>query len=715
MQFIKDRSKKFYLSAILAGAVMNCGGESNADTNRTGKAAATVKLPDVIVTAARRAKSTLDLPYSTSSFSREQIQDFKLSRTTPEILREVPGVMVQKTGHAQGSPYIRGFTGYRTLLLIDGIRLNNSVFRDGPNQYWGTVDPYMIDSFELVRGPSSVLYGSDAIGGTMNALTASPFDLPEEKLYGGRLHYRYSTAESSHTLRTEGKSVIDGNFGIQAGVTYKDFGDLKTGGGRVKNSGYTELDFDLKAEYRFNQDTRFILAHQSVDQDDGWRVHKTIYGERFHGTTVGDEKRHVSDQNRTLSYAKFEEENMGGFVDALNVTLSHQYQKDRQYRVKRDWSSDYQGVDVNTVGASVQALTESVSGEWIYGVEYYRDFVESFRRNYYSSGAFKSRSIQGPVADDAAYDNLGAYVQDTIGLHDQVDLILGGRYTYIRADADKYEEPKTGARSSMTDNWNDLSGSARLLYRVLPEQGVSLFAGVSQGFRAPSLSDLTRFDAARSKEFETPVTNLDPEKFMAYEVGAKLEADRAMLSAAYFYTDINDMIVRTPTGRMVDGNSEVTKKNAGKGYVHGVELAGAYEFIDCWTLWGNLTWIDGEVDGYPTSEAKSKREPISRLMPMTATTGLRWDVTDRCWIETLVTMAAKADQLCAIDKNDTQRIPPGGTPGYGVFTLRGGYRITDQFKLSAALENICDANYRIHGSGLNEPGRNLVVAAEYSF
>jgi len=86
----------------------------------------------------------------------------------------VPGVMVQKTGHGQGSPYIRGFTGFRTLLMIDGIRLNNAVFRDGPNQYWNTVDPFSIERLEVVKGPSSVLYGSDAIGGTVNVITRGP-------------------------------------------------------------------------------------------------------------------------------------------------------------------------------------------------------------------------------------------------------------------------------------------------------------------------------------------------------------------------------------------------------------------------------------------------------------------------------------------------------------------------------------------------------------
>ncbi len=90
-----------------------------------------------------------------------------------ELNREVPGVIVQKTGHGQGSPFLRGFTGFRTLLLIDGIRLNNSVFRDGPNQYWNTVDPFTIGQLEIIKGPSSVLFGSDAIGGTVNVVTRS--------------------------------------------------------------------------------------------------------------------------------------------------------------------------------------------------------------------------------------------------------------------------------------------------------------------------------------------------------------------------------------------------------------------------------------------------------------------------------------------------------------------------------------------------------------
>ncbi len=699
--------------AVLLAGLCAAAGDLAAETNALERSRA--RLPDVLVTASRKEKSTLDLPYATDSFTGGDITGRRLARTTPEILREVPGVMVQKTGPAQASPYIRGFTGYRTLFLIDGVRLNNATFREGPNQYWGTVDPFVIDDFEIVKGPSSVLYGSDAIGGTVNALTASPFDLRSQNPYGGRLHYRHSTAEDSHIFRAEGRSVIDGNFGIQAGVSYKSFGDLKTGGGDVKNSGYDERDFDVKAEYRFNEETRLILAHQSVNQDDAWRVHATVYGERFHGTAAGDEKRRVLDQSRSLSYARFEQESIGGFVDEMDITLSHHFQGETRHRIKRDSSSDYQGVDVHTLGASVQLLSESACGEWIYGVDYYRDFVDSFSQQYKKEGGLKSRGLQGPVGDDSAYDTFGAYVQNTLPLHERLDLVLGGRYTYARADVGEYQNPATGAADSMSDEWHNFAGSARLVYKVLPERGVSVFAGVSQGFRAPNLSDLSRLDTARSNETEIPSTDLEPEEYLSLESGVKVEAERLTLCAAYFYTDITDMIVRTPTGRTLDGKTEVAKTNAGDGYIHGMELSGAYEVVDTWTLWGGLTWIYGAVDTYPTSEPEKSREPMSRLMPLTGTAGLRWDATERCWIETFAVMADKADKLSTSDRRDTQRIPPGGTPGYAVFSVRGGYRLTGELSLTAACENIGNADYRIHGSGINESGRNFILAADLQF
>jgi hemoglobin/transferrin/lactoferrin receptor protein len=126
----------------------------------------------MIVTATRVEEDPFSLPYSVSVVTAQDLER-KMPRTTPEALRELPSIMLQKTSHGQGSPYLRGFTGYRTLMLVDGIRLNNSTFRDGPNQYWGTIDAQSLDHLEVVRGPSSVMYGSDAIGGTVNAISKS--------------------------------------------------------------------------------------------------------------------------------------------------------------------------------------------------------------------------------------------------------------------------------------------------------------------------------------------------------------------------------------------------------------------------------------------------------------------------------------------------------------------------------------------------------------
>ena len=123
------------------------------------RAGATFDLETLVVTPSRRKQAMLDVPYSVDFVSKERLEQ---ARSLPQALRDVPGVMVQETGPAQGSPYIRGFTGFRTLTLVDGIRLNNSVFRDGPNQYAGTIDPFSLSGIEVVKGPSSVLYGKSA-------------------------------------------------------------------------------------------------------------------------------------------------------------------------------------------------------------------------------------------------------------------------------------------------------------------------------------------------------------------------------------------------------------------------------------------------------------------------------------------------------------------------------------------------------------------------
>jgi hemoglobin/transferrin/lactoferrin receptor protein len=276
-------------------------------------------------------------------------------------------------------------------------------------------------------------------------------------------------------------------------------------------------------------------------------------------------------------------------------------------------------------------------------------------------------------------------------------------------------DPETGGRISLDDNWSDLVGSARLVYQFVPDT-LNAYAGVSQGFRAPNLSDLTRFDIARTSEIETPQPDLDAERYVSYEAGVKTQGEWWAATAAYYYTVIDDAIIRAPTGAMIDGRTEVTKRNGGDGFTHGVELGVAVRPHEDWTLFGNMTWMDGELDQYPTSAPVKVTEPLSRLMPLSGQVGVRFDHPERLfWVEGVLVLAADADQLNTADRADTSRIPPGGTPGYEVFSVRTGWNINRNATVTVAIENLTDENYRIHGSGINEPGRSLALGVKIKF
>jgi hemoglobin/transferrin/lactoferrin receptor protein len=677
-----------------------------------------VPLEEMVVTATRTEERAFDVPNTVFLLTAEDLQNH-LSRTLPEALKETPGVMVQKTAHGQGSPYIRGFTGFRTLFLMDGIRLNNSVFRDGPNQYWNTIDPLIIQRLEVVKGPSSVLYGSDAIGGTVNAISLSREEYGPGMLWDRHVYYRYAGAENSHVGRAEVSGSADDRLGVVLGGSYRDFGDLHGGQemGWQPKTGYDEWDVDFRADYFLTSHSSLTFAHQQVHQDDAWRTHTTAYARSFAGTTVGTDLERSLDQDRDLTYLRYQVADLGGLLDALTATVSWQDQEEEQFRIRSNGRSDHQGFDAETLGFTLQLESPSPVGRWTYGIEYYRDFVDSSRRDYNADGTLRSIAIQGPVGDDASYDLLGVYLQDDVPLFDErLDIIFGARFNYAAADADKVEDPETGDRISLSDDWTRVVGSVRAVYQLDHADHWHAFAGVSQGFRAPNLSDLTRLDTARTNEIETPSPGVQPEDFIAYEVGLKTRYENVSGQMAYFYTDIDDLIVRTPTGNIVDGFNEVTKKNAGDGYVHGIELGASWRFHPQFTAFGSVCWAEGYVDGYPTSEPVRVREPISRIQPTTTILGLRWEFPEKkAWVEFVSTLAAKQDKLSASDAADTQRIPPGGTPGYEVFTLRGGYRVTKDLTVTAAVENLSDEDYRIHGSGVNEPGTNVVLSADWTF
>jgi hemoglobin/transferrin/lactoferrin receptor protein len=682
-------------------------------TNRD-KPITPTKTEEIIVTASRSEMKPFETAYIADVITAEDIRHQKMSRSTPEIFSSDPSVTVQKTSQGQGSPFIRGFTGFRNLLLIDGIRLNNSVFRDGPNEYWNTVDSFTIGRLEVVKGPASVLYGSDAIGGTVNVITISP---EQEKGFSARVSERYSTADTSSVARTEIDGALNPHLRIILGASGKNFNELKGGKhtGEQPKTGYEEMDYDLKTEYLINSKDRLVFVHQNVNQPDVWRTHATIYGISWQDTTTGTDKTRIYNHQRQLTYLQYYKDDAGFLGDKAKFSLSYHSQNEQLFRKRSNNKMERSGFDVNTVGVFAQMERATSLGHFVYGTEFYRDNVDSFSRKYLASGALDTIEIQGPVADDATYDLMGVFIQDEYPLKPSLNLTAGVRYTRASIDADKVKDPKiiTPTTIAISDIWSNLSGNLRLSY--MPTEKWNIFGGVSQGFRAPNLSDLSRLDIALSNEIETPSPNLKPENYVSIETGTKTDLGKFSAQGAFFYTVINDMIVRYPTGVTITGLNEVQKANVGDGNIYGFEFKVNYQFNDTWSAFSGAGAQRGEVDTYISAGVK-ERCPMSKIPPTMAILGIRrTDVSGKWWTELETKMADRQDRLSPLDKLDTQRTPPDGTPGYTIYNIRGGINISKNFKASLAIENIGNRDYRIHGSGNNEPGRNFIISVAGEF
>ncbi|MEQ1859427.1 MAG: TonB-dependent receptor [Chthoniobacteraceae bacterium] len=694
-----------------------------------------VTLAPVIVTATQTEETVFETPYTAHVVSSKRFLDERSVRTLVDALSETPGVLVQRTGYAQASPFLRGFTGYRTLTLIDGIRLNNATFREGPNQYFATVDAFTIDRIEIVKGPSSVLYGSDAIGGAVNLMTRDPqmlpwpetpmgkdaksVALPERFAMHGGAHYRYSTAENSHIARGEFGFALGPQLGVLGGITRKDFDDLHGGDlvGTQSKSGYGEVDGDLKVVYRIDKDTDLTAAFYRTEQNNAPRWHSTKYSDKgFDGLADGTDLRRDLDQERELAYLKYEQRDVASWLNSVRFSFSFHRQAEEQDRIRDTRRRDVDGFQDDQYGFVLNLESPSPIGTLSYGIEYYHDNVESWGSRWNEDGSLSTIKPRGPFSDEGAYDQLGVYVQDRFKPVEPLEITLGVRYSWAEARGGIVDDNPLDSTTypAIDKTFDALTASAR--FRLDVARDWNFFGGVSQGFRAPTLADLTSFDIARSGERETPAPNLSPEHFVAFEIGTKLRCEKLRLEtyAAYFHTLIDNQIIRYPTGRLVEGDVEVQKANVGDGFIHGVEFGAEWNFRAGFTLFGNLTWTEGELDTYVGRHITAR--PASRIQPLTGLIGLRWQSADQRWFaETTAEFARRQDRLSPGDMADTQRIPPGGTKGYQVFSVRAGWEPRDWLQVTAALENIGDEDYRYLGSGINEAGTNFIVSTRLRF
>ncbi|MDX1760228.1 MAG: Plug domain-containing protein, partial [Arenibacter algicola] len=245
MTLVLNRPSKLLFAIIFYSITGFLIGQENSES--TKDSLPLNALEEVVVTANRYGSIQHKTPEAIEVVNNNSIQRFQL-RTAPEALLLATGVFVQKTNHGGGSPFIRGLTGNQTLLLYDGIRLNNATVRSGPNQYFNTIDVFSVGKMEVLRGSGSVQYGSDAIGGTIQALSTE-VETAEKPVWGTDLFTRFVTQDMEQTANAALK-YGDKRVAFRANATWRNFGDLVGGDttGQQIPTGYRELDFDLKGK-----------------------------------------------------------------------------------------------------------------------------------------------------------------------------------------------------------------------------------------------------------------------------------------------------------------------------------------------------------------------------------------------------------------------------------------------------------------------------------
>lgn len=667
---------------------------------------------DGLAGAARSDRSLFELPPLGTIIPRVRLDELAPS-TTPEALEQEVGVLVQRTNLGGGSAFIRGLTGNQVLLMVDGIRLNNATYRFGPNQYLNTIDPGQIERIEIVRGPQSVLFGSDALGGVINVVTRSAERRGYDYL-GGEFVERFTSSDLGSYSRVNVEGTLN-RGGIFAGGSFLNLNDLDAGGriGRQDFTGYQQYAGDVKFDYLVDRDTLLTVAlvhleQENVPRSDFWRqaTPRSLF---------------FDPQERDLGYIRWQGRGQG-LIDAYMFTASYGRLKEGS-RERNPLSSNTLRVrefDVDSVGMSLVASTDlDWVGRLTYGTDWYHDDVDSFRNDVsLVTGAVTPR-LDSPFPNDGFYESLGTFLQWDVDVTDRLTAIAGVRYSHIQIGGTvplRLTAPIV--MGDIGDTYQDWTGSVGLSYELLPS--LRLVGSIAEGFRAPNLDDTAALGPT-NQGTDVPSTDLNPETSLNYEVGFKLDADRLRGQAFVYWTDLENLIVRAPgtfnglpfldlngNGIQDPGEDDVWQRfNAGQATIQGFETTGEYLLEGGWSLWGNFSYIYGQN--------LSDEEPLSRIPPTQGFTGVRWrNPTRTRWFELYGWLVRRQDRLSARDVSDP-RIPVDGTGGFGTVNLRGGTTLGRLGRLSLGLENIFDKGYRVHGSGIDGPGITATVGYDRSF
>jgi outer membrane receptor protein involved in Fe transport len=659
---------------------------------------------ETVVSASRVAEKHFDSPREVEVVPQRRMRELAAS-TTPEALEHAAGVIMQRTNGAGGAPIIRGLLGQHVLLLVDGIRLNTAITRFGPNQLLNTVNPFSIRRAEVLYGPGSVLYGSDAIGGVVNLVTYHPeFDPWRAWDANGEFVSQVESASGAIALHGAASGHLR-SYGARIGGTFRRFFDLRAGRSRNAQpfTSFWEGDLDASFAWIIDKKTSVRLWYSMVRQHDAPRTDRS----------QADDYLVFRDQLRDLVALSFSHELGDKWPIALSARASLHSQRELRERVRDPQDRlDRENDDVTSIGLSLSATAKLPFNRLSAGFDFYHDIVaSSAERETISSDAI-ILAPRGRYVDGSLYTQLAGYVNDRLSLLDgRLSFDLGGRINHWIAAIDA--DPLSNTQA-VDENATALVGSFHARYRF--GDGVAISAGVNQGFRAPNIDDYSARGCS-GQGYDVPNSELGPERSITAEAGLKLDLFGLLTGRVFYhYTRLSDVIVR----RVVAGEQSfacggsplpVTRReNANTATIHGVDTRLALSF-GRFRVFGWLAWNYGKVDIDGTSE------PLGRVPPLSGVIGLRYKNPGKFFSELALRWSLRQDRLSSSDRVDRRICPEGaqgceGTAAFATLSWRTGIWLRENVRLLAVIDNVTDQRYRIHGSGLDGPGINASASLE---
>ncbi len=677
-------------------------------------------------------------------------------RSAPDALRWEPGISIQQTAHAQASPYVRGLTGQQVAHFFDGVRLNHGIYRQGPNQYFFTVDSRILEHLDVVRGAASVRFGPDAIGGAIEAHPLEPRIDPgvTSLRWRPRIELRARTADEERGGRIQLGGQWGRRTGWLLGFGFRDVGLLESGGvvenldrvpeDRVTSrgdvlpwvprfaeeqrapslrdrdrwrtqlgTGFREYAWDGRLLRRISGNLELLAASYGYLQRDAPRTDKCPPPE-----APLSECLRFPRQDRFLHYLQLRGRAPG--LTWFRLSLAYQRHVERR-RMERPRSRvRHDGTDrVDTVGIDADARTRwwrfGGAGRLRirYGADAYRDEVASKQSMTFTDVDLTLPLSRGQYLDDSRYTTLGAWSEMQWRPVRHLDLRLGARAALVDVRAPADPESGTRAVERRFPATVVRAGAALGLGR-----GWRLHLQADQGIRAPNLDDLTsRQQTGPGFQFENPT--LRPERAWSFELGLRHRSRALQLQLWGFATVLRDAIQRVvresadcPPSTPECGASRnpfQLVNLSGDAWILGLEGALTWRIDRTATARATLSWAWGEGDSpggriVDPELVGARRLPLSRIPPLHGTLETRYrHPRDGWWVAAALQWALAQRRLAVSDRSDP-RIPAGGTPGYAVLEVRGGWRLDERLAASLVVENVWDEAWRSHGSSILGPG-----------